>query len=108
MNYFQRFTFLFSAPNFDADDLEGNRVAQISSGKPVRFAGVVVHEVDYVVADRCGTVFGPAARIEEVVDLGERIAKRQDGMVKAVRAGRAVAEVMHDKEFEAIYVKEAK
>ncbi len=29
MNYFQRFTFLFSAPNFDADDLEGNRVAQI-------------------------------------------------------------------------------
>ena len=28
MNYFQRFTFLFSAPNFDADDLEGNRVAQ--------------------------------------------------------------------------------
>jgi hypothetical protein len=29
-------------------------------------------------------------------------------MVMAVRAGRAVAEVMHDKEFEAIYVKEAK
>ena len=29
MNYFQRFTFLFSAPNFDADDLEGNRVAEI-------------------------------------------------------------------------------
>jgi regulator of RNase E activity RraA len=85
-----------------------NRVAQISSGKPLTFAGVVVHEDDYVVADRCGTVFVPAARIEEVVDLGERIAKRQDGMVKAVRAGRSVAEVMHDKEFEAIYVKEAK
>ncbi|MFM0169402.1 RraA family protein [Paraburkholderia sediminicola] len=85
-----------------------NRVAQISSGKPVTFAGAVVHEDDYVVADRCGTVFVPAARIEEVVDLGERIAKRQDGMVKAVRAGRSVAEVMHDKEFEAIYVKEAK
>jgi regulator of RNase E activity RraA len=85
-----------------------NRVAQISSGKPVTFARVVVHEDDYVVADRCGTVFVPAARIEEVVDLGERIAKRQDGMVKAVRAGRSVAEVMHDKEFEAIYVKEAK
>src|ERR1700692_3869477 len=29
MNYFQRFTFLFSAPNFDADDLEGMRVNQI-------------------------------------------------------------------------------
>jgi regulator of RNase E activity RraA len=85
-----------------------NRVAQISSGKPVTFAGVVVNEDDYVIADRCGTVFVPAAPIEEVVELGERIAKRQDGMVKAVRAGRSVAEVMHDKEFEAIYVKEAK
>jgi len=29
MNYFQRFTFLFSAPNFDADDLEGMRLNQI-------------------------------------------------------------------------------
>jgi len=29
MNFFQRFTFLFSAPVFDADDLEGLRVNQI-------------------------------------------------------------------------------
>jgi len=29
MNFFQRFTFLFSAPVFDADDLEGLRVGQI-------------------------------------------------------------------------------
>jgi ornithine decarboxylase/arginine decarboxylase len=29
MNFFQRFTFLFSAPIFDADDLEGLRVNQI-------------------------------------------------------------------------------
>ena len=29
MNFFQRFTFLFSAPVFDADDLEGQRVNQI-------------------------------------------------------------------------------
>ncbi|MFL9861506.1 RraA family protein [Paraburkholderia madseniana] len=79
-----------------------NRVVQVSSGEPVRVAGVLVHEDDYVVADRCGTVFVPAARIEEVVELGERIARRQDGMVQAVRAGRSVADVMHDKEFEAI------
>ena len=31
MNFFQRFTFLFSAPVFDADDLEGLRVNQIIS-----------------------------------------------------------------------------
>lgn len=82
-----------------------NRVIQIDSGTPVQMAGVAVHEGDYVIADRCGTVFVPAGRIEEVLDLGERIAKRQDGMVAAVRAGRSVAEVMHDKEFEAIAVK---
>jgi len=79
-----------------------NRVIQIDAGHPVRMAGVTVHEDDYVIADRCGAVFVPAARIEEVLDLGERIARRQDGMVAAVRAGRPVAEVMHDKEFEAI------
>lgn len=79
-----------------------NRVIQIDSGKPVQMAGVTVNEDDYVIADRCGTVFVPAARIEEVLDLGERIARRQDGMVQAVRGGRSVAEVMHDKEFEAI------
>jgi regulator of RNase E activity RraA len=81
-----------------------NRVVQIDSGKPVEIAGVTVSEDDYVIADRCGTVFVPAARIEEVLDLGERIARRQDGMVAAVRTGRPVAEVMHDKEFEAIRV----
>jgi regulator of RNase E activity RraA len=79
-----------------------NRIVQVASGTPVTMAGVTVHEDDYVIADRCGTVFVPAARIEEVLDLAERIARRQDGMVQAVRAGRSVEEVMHDKEFEAI------
>lgn len=79
-----------------------NRVIQIDSGKPVQMAGATVCEDDYVIADGCGTVFVPADRIEQVLDLGERIARRQDGMVAAVRAGRSVAEVMHDKEFEAI------
>lgn len=79
-----------------------NRVIQIDSGCPVNMAGITVHEGDFVIADRCGTVFIPAGRIDEVLDLGERIARRQDAMVVAVRAGRPVAEVMHDKEFNAI------
>lgn len=79
-----------------------NRVVQVASGQPVDVAGVTVRENDYVIADRCGTVFVPADRIAEVVDLGERIVRRQDGMVLAVRSGRSVADVMHDKEFEAI------
>ena len=79
-----------------------NRVVQIASGTPVTMAGVTVEQDDYVIADRCGTVFVAAARIDAVLDLAGRIARRQDGMVNAVRAGRSVEEVMHDKEFEAI------
>lgn len=85
-----------------------NRVIQLNSGEPVQMAGVLVNEDDYVIADRCGTVFVPASRIEEVLELGERIALRQDGMVAAVRAGRSVEEVMHDKEFEAIKKEQAR
>lgn len=79
-----------------------NRVVQLSSGRPVNVAGVTVMEDDYVIADRCGTVFVPATHIAAVLDLSERIARRQAGMVDAVRSGRSVADVMHDKEFEAI------
>lgn len=81
-----------------------NRIIQVDAGKPVRMAGVTVAEDDYVIADRCGTVFVQQTRIAEVLDLAERIARRQDGMVSAVREGRSVADVMHDKEFEAIAV----
>ncbi|WP_221939153.1 RraA family protein [Mycobacterium sp. KBS0706] len=79
-----------------------NRLVQTSAGEPVVMAGVTVREDDYVIADRCGTVFVPAGRIEAVLDLGERIAQRQAGMVAAVRAGRSVEDVMHDSQFEAI------
>lgn len=79
-----------------------NRVVQRASGTPISVAGVTVSEGDFVIADRCGTVFVSQERIEDVLDLAERIARRQDGMVQAVRSGRSVEDVMHDKEFEAI------
>ncbi|AMS21886.1 diguanylate cyclase [Pseudomonas synxantha] len=81
-----------------------NRVIQIDSAVTLDIAGVPVSEDDFVIADNCGTVFVPQAHIEKVLDLGERIARRQDGMVEAVRGGRSVAEVMHDRQFEAIQV----
>jgi regulator of RNase E activity RraA len=79
-----------------------NRVIQIDSGCPVNVAGVTVREDDFVIADRCGAVFVPADQIESVLDLAKIIDARQSGMVAAVRSGKSVAEVMHDKEFEAI------
>lgn len=79
-----------------------NRIVQTGSGEPIQVAGVTVREGDYLIADRCGTVFVAADRIDEVLALAERIGRRQDGMVAAVRSGRSVEDVMHDKEFEAI------
>lgn len=79
-----------------------NRAAQISAYEPVQFAGVTVRQGDYVIADRCGTVFVPQDRIEDVLDLAERINIREAKMIEAIRAGRSVAEVMHDREFNAI------
>jgi regulator of RNase E activity RraA len=85
-----------------------NRVVQIDAAVTIKVAGVDVSEDDFVIADSCGTVFIPQAYIEKVIDLGERIARRQDGMVEAVRSGRSVAEVMHDTQFEAIHVEHAR
>lgn len=79
-----------------------NRLVQVESGTPVEMQGVTVHEDDYVIADNCGTVFIPFARVEEVLDLGERIDRRQAKMLQEVRNGRSVADVMHDTEFDAI------
>ena len=81
-----------------------NRVIQYNSGKSIEFAGVKVNQDDYVIADRCGVVIIALDRIDEVLELAEHIKARQDGMVEAVRAGRSVEEVMHDKEFELIKV----
>jgi 4-hydroxy-4-methyl-2-oxoglutarate aldolase len=81
-----------------------NRVIQQGAGTPIQVAGVTVNEGDYLIADRCGTVFVPQNHIEEVLDLAERITRRQEDMVLAVRSGRSVEDVMHDKEFEAIKV----
>ena len=84
-----------------------NRVVQVDSGVTIRVGGVDVAQDDYVIADRCGSVFIPAAVIDQVLALSERIAAREAGMIDAVRSGRSVADVMHDRQFEAIRVEPA-
>ena len=82
-----------------------DRVVQYESGKALKVQGVTVNQNDYVIADRCGSVFIPAERIEEVLELGECIDRRQNSMLEAVRSGQSVAEVMHDSQFQTIAVK---
>jgi regulator of RNase E activity RraA len=75
------------------------RIVQLSMDEPVEFAGVTVNSGDYVIADRSGVVFVPAAECSRVVDLAERIVARERAMLDAVRAGESVLEVMHDSRF---------
>ncbi|MBM1197030.1 RraA family protein [Pseudomonas weihenstephanensis] len=77
-----------------------NRVVQVAAGGAVSMAGVRVEEGDYVIADECGTVFVAAAAIANVLDLAERLDRRQARMVEAVRAGCSVESVMHDSQFQ--------
>lgn len=79
-----------------------NRLVQTGSGAPVKVAGVEVTQDDFVIADRCGCVFVPATRIDEILDIAERTAAKQAGMVSRIRAGQSVAEAMHDRHFAAV------
>lgn len=78
------------------------RIVQLGMDEPVEFAGVTVHPGDAVLADRNGVVFIPAAGLDQVVTLAERIVARESAMADAVRAGHPVTEVMHDSKFPAI------
>ncbi|KAK3707311.1 hypothetical protein LTR37_012155 [Vermiconidia calcicola] len=83
------------------------RLVQLSAGMPINVRGVTVEQDEYVIADRCGTVFVPAQHIQEVLELAESINHRQEGMVQAVQGGRPVSEFMHDTQFEAIHTTSA-
>lgn len=75
------------------------RIVERSSDIAVSFAGVWVTPGDYVIADASGVVVVPASKVEEVLAAAERLAQRQEAMLKAVRDGRSVVEVMHDSQF---------
>lgn len=75
------------------------RIAQLAMDEPISVAGVTVAAGDIVLADREGVVFVTPDELGAVLDLAERITSREAEMADAVRAGRPVAEVMHDTAF---------
>ena len=70
------------------------RVWEEAFGVPVQVGDAVVSPGDYVVADGSGVVFIPSTRIEEVLQLAERIAAKERLMTRDVLAGKPVTEVM--------------
>jgi regulator of RNase E activity RraA len=70
------------------------RVWEEAFGVPVQVGDAVVEPGDYVIADGSGVVFIPAARIEEVLRIAERIAEKERLMTADVLAGKPVSVVM--------------
>lgn len=70
------------------------RVQEAECGAPVTIGDVHVHAGDYVIADRSGVVFVPAADIERLLEAAEMIFAREAAMAQALRAGTPITEVM--------------
>jgi len=70
------------------------RVYEQSFGEPIQVGEARVAAGDYVIADASGIVFIPAARVEEVIGIAEKIAEKERLMTADVLAGKPVSEVM--------------
>ena len=78
------------------------RLVEKANRGPVTFAGVLVNNGDYLIADTCGVVFIPPDRVEEALQLAAGIVERESHMIDEVDGGQSVERVMHDSEFESI------
>lgn len=70
------------------------RVAEASTGEPIRVGDLVVQNGDFVIADASGAVFIGHEHAQEVIAAAEALAAREAQMAADVRAGRSVVEVM--------------
>ena len=70
------------------------RVAEHAFDTPITFAGIAVAPGDWALADASGTVFIPAARLDEVLVSAERIFAREQLMARDIAAGHPIGEVM--------------
>ena len=78
------------------------RIVQHSYNEPIMMADVRVEPGDFLIADGSGTVFIPQGRAEEVIEIATRLSRKQELMVEAVKSGRSVIDVMHDREFDKV------
>jgi regulator of RNase E activity RraA len=70
------------------------RIVELANNVPVMIGDVEVRPGDYAIADSSGVAFISAANIERVLATAEEIARREAAMVKALRKGQPITEVM--------------
>ncbi len=70
------------------------RIVETAWNQPICFAGLDVAPGAYLLADRSGVVIIPEARAAEVIDLAERLARKEALMAAAIEQGEPITEVM--------------
>ena len=63
------------------------RIATVAVNKPVKIAGIRVQPGDLVIADEVGVCFVPRKRAAEVLEVAQRLAKREKGRLDRLAAG---------------------
>lgn len=71
-----------------------NRILEHSFNEPVQVETVTVSPNDYVIADMSGVVFIPSEHADEVIAKAEMIYFKEQAMIKDIKAGKAITEVM--------------
>jgi len=69
------------------------RIMEEATNVMIQFGGVQVHPGDIVVGDRSGVVIIPQVKLEEVISKAEEICKKEEKMVKDIKAGKSMLEV---------------
>jgi 4-hydroxy-4-methyl-2-oxoglutarate aldolase len=69
------------------------RFVEDSVGEPVQIGDLRVADGDFVMADGTGAVVVPADRIDEVLEVAERLAAKEAAMVAALEDGDSLAVV---------------
>jgi len=70
------------------------RIVEEAFNEPVTVGNATVTPGDYVLADGSGICFLAADRVEEILEVGEMVAKREALMTRAVLAGELISQVM--------------
>jgi len=70
------------------------RIVELANNVPVKIGDVEVRPGDYAIADASGVAFVASENIERVLATAEDIARREAAMVRALRKGRRITEVM--------------
>ena len=76
------------------------RIVEESYNQPIQCGGVAVHPGDVLIADGSGVVFIAQERLDEVLQVAEELAAREQAMLEAIRAGVPIDEVDRRADYE--------